>query len=233
MSATVMVKYEVLSSSMHVSVSPATLPFVLVFLSAPFFFFFFLGFFYFLLIIWVLLAQSSLSFSSNSGTPPTNSVNSYCCGAAACCPLPPPAAPGTFIAPPAPAFVVLVARLLPVIESARMEVGVALRPRFFAGLPKPKPVLLLWKGSSSSSLSEKSFLLFAFRYSSIRRKKSKICFLIMVIYNENQSVSEIRKSMLNLIVLINSLLTMPRSSSVRVRSHLYWSRTAYLYFLRM
>ena len=140
---------------------------------------FFLGFFL-VFMSCVRLFQSSLSLAWYSSTPPTSSVNSWSPAAegVALAPLPPAALMLT--GPPVP--LIVLARLLPAIESALIvdEAGVALK-RFLVAL-KPKAVLLLWNGSSSLSSLLKSLLRFSFRYSSISRKKSKINFLMISIY---------------------------------------------------
>ena len=181
-----MVMNDVLSSSQLVSVSPPT---VSDFLRAerpflPFFFFFFA----FTLISWVRFPQSSLRRAWYSSTPPKFSVNSYSAGVAAAA-APPLTLALTLTGPPPPGAAL--ARLRPATESALIvdEAGVAFRRRL---APKPKPPLLLWKGSSSSSsLSENSLRRFSFLYSSIKRKKSYMNFLMISICNVKQKLTQI------------------------------------------
>ena len=168
---------EVLSSSQFVSVSSA-------FLRADRFLPFFFFFFPFTFMSWVRFAQSSLRREWYSSTPPNCSVNSY--SAAGVAVAAPPLTFALTLTGPPPPGAVLPARLRPATESARIvdEAGVALRRRL---APKPKPPLLLWKGSSSSSsLSENSFRRFSFLYSSMRRRKSKINFLMISICEQQQ-----------------------------------------------
>lgn len=110
-----------------------------------------------------------------SSIPPTSSVNSISPGVDGGAPFP----PAVILTGPWPPLIVE-ARLLPATESALMVelAGVALN----LALLKLNPVDLLWKGSeSSSSLEEKSLLRFSFLYSSIRRRKSKMNFLMISI----------------------------------------------------
>ena len=129
----------------------------------------------------VLFFQSPCRAALYSSTPPSSSVNSGAPAVVAVAAFPLPAV--MLRGPPGP--LIVLARLLPATESALIveEAGVA-RPRAPA---KPKPLAaLLWKGSSSSSLLERSLLRRSFLYSSMIRRKSKMNFLMMAVCEHTQ-----------------------------------------------